>query len=211
MPFRSGRDVCVDGLSPHTPAGRRPNRNKYLNQLSVTKLSEPANQRCKGGGHRAARLQRATRVAGHAANRYSSLLKSLAYLAIPLNPTNMFALFVKLSYDLKLPAVTGYIPQSTGESRLNELSMLAHLFDSFCCFSILEPFISQPNLHPLQATSTVRAVATNFPAPIGTHLRATSTTVTETGATLLATCVLLLLCKPSFVTLCGPCIIVALN
>ena len=46
----------------------------------------------------------------------------------------MFALFVKLSYDLKLPAVTGYIPQSTGENRRNELLMLAHLFDSFLLF-----------------------------------------------------------------------------
>jgi hypothetical protein len=105
----------------------------------------------------------------------------------------MFALFVKLSYDLHLPAVTGYIPQSTGENRLNELLMLAHLFDTFCSFSILEPLISQSNLHPLQVTSTVRGAAMNFLAPTGTHLRATSTTATETGATLLATCVFLLL------------------
>jgi hypothetical protein len=40
----------------------------------------------------------------------------------------MFALFVKLSYDLHLPALTGYIPQSTGDIFLSPV-----LFCSIAC------------------------------------------------------------------------------
>lgn len=49
----------------------------------------------------------------------------------------MFALFVKLSYDLHLPAVTGYIPQSTG------IACYSHLF-CICCLSCEFLALSQP-------------------------------------------------------------------
>lgn len=41
------------------------------------------------------------------------------------NSPTMFALFVKLSYDLHLPAITGYIPQSTGK-----------IFDDLICICL---------------------------------------------------------------------------
>lgn len=87
----------------------------------------------------------------------------------------MFALFVKLSYDLHLPALTGYIPQSTGD--------IFYLLFSFV--QLLVNLCARPQ--PLQATSTAKAVVTNSPAPTGTHLLATSTTATVKGAISLAT------------------------